>query len=144
MPPAVLQRRAKLVALMGLQSDVATVGGVKITEPAADLAVAMAVSATLEKPLPNRFLAFGEVGLAGEVRAVSGLSRRLQEAQRLGFTHAIVPRSADGTSQPAPEGMAIRRSAPWWSTEPHLGLGLAPSTSNAREPHGVPGHSTDA
>ncbi|GAA4840254.1 DNA repair protein RadA [Garicola koreensis] len=106
---AVLQRRAKLVSLMKSESYVATVGGVKITEPAADLAVAMAVaSATLEKPLPNRFLAFGEVGLAGEVRPISGLARRLQEAQRLGFTHAIVPRSPDGSAQSAPEGMTIR------------------------------------
>lgn len=106
---AVLQRRAKLVSLMKSETYVATVGGVRITEPAADLAVAMAVaSATLEKPLPNRFLAFGEVGLAGEVRPVSGLGRRLQEAQRLGFTHAIVPRGSDGADQGAPAGMTIR------------------------------------
>lgn len=106
---AVLQRRAKLVSLMKSETYVATVGGVRITEPAADLAVAMAVaSATLEKPLPNRFLAFGEVGLAGEVRPVSGLGRRLQEAQRLGFTHAIVPRGTDGADQGAPAGMTIR------------------------------------
>lgn len=106
---AVLQRRAKLVSLMKSETYVATVGGVKITEPAADLAVSMAVaSASLEKPLPNKFLAFGEVGLAGEVRPVSGLTRRLQEAQRLGFTHAIVPASIEGHPQESPAGMTIR------------------------------------
>ncbi len=103
---AVLQRRAKLAVLMKSEAYVATVGGVKITEPAADLAVAMAVaSAALEKPLPNRFLAFGEVGLAGEVRPVAGIKRRLQEAARLGFTHAIVPR---GAAEDAPDGIRIR------------------------------------
>lgn len=110
---AVLQRRAKLTALMKSEAYVATVGGVKITEPAADLAVALAVaSAALEKPLPNRFLAFGEVGLAGEVRPISGLGRRLHEAQRLGFTHAVVPRTPPGAAQQTtdvvPEGMTVR------------------------------------
>lgn len=110
---AVLQRRAKLAALMKSEAYVATVGGVKITEPAADLAVALAVaSAALEKPLPNRFLAFGEVGLAGEVRPISGLGRRLHEAQRLGFTHAVVPRTPAGAAQRSadvvPEGMTVR------------------------------------
>ncbi|GAA1803039.1 DNA repair protein RadA [Nesterenkonia flava] len=107
---AVLQRRAKLATLMKSEAYVATVGGVKITEPAADLSIALAVaSAALEKPLPNKFLAFGEVGLAGEVRPVSGLRRRLQEAKRLGFTHAIVPRSTGTSEQETiPAGMTVR------------------------------------
>lgn len=106
---AVLQRRAKLTALMKSETYVATVGGVSIAEPAADLAVAMAVaSAALEKPLPNRFLAFGEVGLAGEVRPISGLQRRLNEAQRLGFTHAVVPRNPGGAAEEPPTGMTVR------------------------------------
>ena len=105
---AVLQRRARLATLMKSEAYVATVGGVKITEPAADLSIALAVaSAALEKPLPNRFVAFGEVGLAGEVRPVPGLQRRLQEAQRLGFTHAIIPRNPDGNDS-LPEGMRVR------------------------------------
>ncbi|OSM43634.1 DNA repair protein RadA [Nesterenkonia sp. PF2B19] len=104
---AVLQRRARLATLFKSETYVATVGGVKITEPAADLSIALAVaSAALEKPLPNRFLAFGEVGLAGEVRQVPGLQRRLQEAQRLGFTHAIVPRGASTSDIPA--GMTVK------------------------------------
>lgn len=107
---AVLQRRARLATLMKSETYVATVGGVKITEPAADLSISLAVaSAALERPLPNRFVAFGEVGLAGEVRPVPGLSRRLQEAQRLGFTHAIIPRGASGdASATVPEEMKVR------------------------------------
>ncbi|WP_300345282.1 DNA repair protein RadA [Nesterenkonia sp.] len=103
---AVLQRRAKLAALMKSEAYVATVGGVRISEPAADLAVALAVaSAALEKPLPNKFLAVGEVGLAGEVRPVSGIQRRLQEAARLGFTHALVP---PGSAEAAPPGIRAK------------------------------------
>jgi DNA repair protein RadA/Sms len=70
----------------------ATVGGMKITEPAVDLAVALAVwSGTGEVVLSPRLVAIGEVGLAGEIRRVTGVGRRLAEAVRLGFTHAIVP-----------------------------------------------------
>ncbi|MDR8019333.1 DNA repair protein RadA [Nesterenkonia aerolata] len=107
---AVLQRRAKVATLMKSETYVATVGGVRITEPAADLSIALAVgSAALEKPLPNRFVAFGEVGLAGEVRQVPGLRQRLQEAQRLGFTHAIIPRAAGGEQRDVvPEGMRVK------------------------------------
>src|SRR6478672_3099831 len=70
----------------------ATVGGVRITEPAADLAIVCAVaSSVVDKPLATDVVAFGEVGLAGEVRRVTGLDRRLAEAARLGFRHALVP-----------------------------------------------------
>ena len=70
----------------------ATVGGVKLTEPSADLAVALAVaSSSTDTPLPSNLVAIGEVGLAGEVRRVTGVQRRLAEAHRLGFTHALVP-----------------------------------------------------
>lgn len=69
-------------------------GGLKITEPAADLAVAMAVISSLtNKPLPSDMVVFGEIGLSGEVRAVSQPGLRLKEAQKLGFTNAIVPPS---------------------------------------------------
>ncbi len=67
-------------------------GGLKITEPAADLAVAMAVISSLtNKPLPSDMVVFGEIGLSGEVRAVTQPGLRLKEAQKLGFTNAIVP-----------------------------------------------------
>jgi DNA repair protein RadA/Sms len=71
------------------------VGGVRVIEPAADLALAMAlVSAQRDVTLPSGLVACGEIGLAGEVRQVAHLSRRLTEASRLGFTTAVVPVSA--------------------------------------------------
>jgi len=88
---AVLERRCGL-DLSKRDVYSATVGGVRLAEPAADLAVGLAIaSATLDRPLPTGLLAVGEVGLAGEIRRVSGLSRRLSEAVRLGFDHALVP-----------------------------------------------------
>ncbi|MGH3322111.1 MAG: DNA repair protein RadA [Streptosporangiaceae bacterium] len=89
---AVLQRRANVPIGM---SDVyaATVGGVRLVEPSVDLAVALAIaSAVCGQPLPPDLIAVGEVGLAGEVRTVSAVRRRLAEAARLGFKHALVPR----------------------------------------------------
>ncbi len=69
-------------------------GGLKISEPAADLAVAMAVISSLtNKPLPADMVVFGEIGLSGEIRAVSQPSLRLKEACKLGFSNAIVPTS---------------------------------------------------
>jgi DNA repair protein RadA/Sms len=101
---AVLDRRVG-VNLLGMDTYVATVGGVKLTEPCADLAVALAVaSANLDQPLRPGLVAVGEVGLAGEVRSVSGVDRRLAESARLGFTHAVVP---VGCSEAAPPGMAV-------------------------------------
>ena len=67
-------------------------GGLKITEPAADLAVAMAVISSLtNKALPSDTVIFGEIGLSGEIRAVSQASARLKEAEKLGFKSAIAP-----------------------------------------------------
>jgi len=69
-------------------------GGLKISEPAADLAVAMAVISSLSnKPLPSDMVIFGEIGLSGEIRAVTQPALRLKEAAKLGFTNAIVPAS---------------------------------------------------
>lgn len=69
-------------------------GGLKISEPAADLAVAMAVISSLtNKPLPSDMVIFGEIGLSGEVRAVSQPELRLKEACKLGFANSIVPPS---------------------------------------------------
>jgi DNA repair protein RadA/Sms len=70
----------------------ATVGGVRISEPAADLALAMALATARTKTvLPLGVVVIGELGLAGDVRPVPALERRLREAARLGFRHAIVP-----------------------------------------------------
>lgn len=101
---AVLERRGRL--RLGA-SDVytATVGGVRLTEPASDLAILLAVaSATADVPLPPDLVAVGEVGLAGDVRRVSGVARRLAEAARLGFTRALVPPGVGA----GPEGMSVR------------------------------------
>ncbi len=74
----------------------ATVGGMKMSEPAADLALALSVaSAAKGLALPADLVAIGEVGLAGEIRKVSGVNRRLQEAYRLGFKKALVPTGSD-------------------------------------------------
>lgn len=71
---------------------VATVGGMKVGEPATDLAVALATASAMARtPLPPRTIVIGEVGLAGEIRRVPNLKRRLQEAARLGYKQAIVP-----------------------------------------------------
>ncbi|MEU2036185.1 DNA repair protein RadA [Nocardia amamiensis] len=88
---AVLQSRGRV--FLG-KSDVyaATVGGMRLVEPAADLAIALAIaSADADVPIPPGWVILGEVGLAGEVRKVTGVSRRLAEAERLGFTTALIP-----------------------------------------------------
>lgn len=92
---AVLQARAHM-DLSSMDSYIATVGGVKIAEPASDLACALALASSMnEFPLPQDFVAFGEVGLAGEVRQVPEISRRITEAQRLGFSFAMAPATPD-------------------------------------------------
>jgi DNA repair protein RadA/Sms len=102
---AVLERRADL-PFGARDVYVSAVGGVRVVEPAADLGVALAlVSAISAVPLPPDVIAFGEVGLAGEIRQVARSGPRLAEAARLGFKQAIVPRSApDG-----PCGIDVRR-----------------------------------
>ena len=101
---AVLEQRGRLSALGRRDIYTATVGGVRLSEPAADLAIALALaSAAGDTPLPKNLVAIGEVGLAGEVRRVTGVQRRLAEAARLGFTHALVP--ADPGKVPA--GMRV-------------------------------------
>jgi DNA repair protein RadA/Sms len=88
---AVLEKRGGL-KLGDKDVYTATVGGMKITEPAIDLALVLAISSSVEEvPLSPRLVSVGEVGLAGEVRRVAGVGRRLAEAARLGFTHALVP-----------------------------------------------------
>jgi len=88
---AVLQRRAQ-VQVGACDVYASTVGGVRLTEPATDLAVALAVAGSAKNDaLATGLVAVGEVGLAGEIRRVTGTARRLAEAARLGFTHALVP-----------------------------------------------------
>lgn len=86
---AVLERRAGL-RLGELDVYVSTVGGVKITEPAADLAIAIAIaSAVNDKPVAHNLAAFGEISLAGEIRPVSNNKLRKNEAERLGFVRSV-------------------------------------------------------
>ena len=90
---AVLHRHAG-IAVFDQDVFVNAVGGVRIDEPAADLPVLLAIVSSLRnQPLPGKLVAFGEIGLAGEIRPVQRGQERLREAAKLGFTRAIVPRA---------------------------------------------------
>ncbi|GLS16425.1 MULTISPECIES: DNA repair protein RadA [Hydrogenophaga] len=105
---AVLHRHAG-VACMDQDVFVNAVGGVRISEPAADLAVMLAITSSLRgKALPKGFIAFGEVGLAGEVRPAPRGQERLKEAAKLGFSVAVVPKAnAPKKNDKAFEGLTI-------------------------------------
>lgn len=105
---AVLEKRA---GLRFSSSDVYlnVIGGLRLDEPAADLAVVIAAaSALLDKPVPDSLAAVGEVGLTGEIRAIGQLSQRLTEIRRLGFTQCVIPRSGS-TEIKAPDGLELLR-----------------------------------
>jgi DNA repair protein RadA/Sms len=88
---AVVHRHAGIVCF-DQDVFVNAVGGVKITEPAADLAVLLSITSSLKnKPLPSKLIVFGEVGLAGEIRPAPRGQERLKEAAKLGFTRALIP-----------------------------------------------------
>jgi len=107
---AVLERRAG-IDLRHQEVYAATVGGVRLTEPAVDLAVALAVAtAAQDRPLPAELVAFGEIGLAGELRPVAGVRRRLAEAARLGFRGAIVPAGCVAATD-VPAGLLVVEAA---------------------------------
>jgi DNA repair protein RadA/Sms len=102
---AVLHRHAG-VACMDQDVFVNAVGGVRISEPAADLAVMLAITSSLRgRALPKGFIAFGEVGLAGEVRPAPRGQERLKEAAKLGFSVAVVPKA--NAPKKAIEGLTI-------------------------------------
>jgi DNA repair protein RadA/Sms len=107
---AVLHRHAG-VACFDQDVFINAVGGVKISEPAVDLAVLLSIVSSLKnKPLNDKLIVFGEVGLAGEVRPVTGGQVRLKEAAKLGFTQAIVPKAnAPKSKIPEMEVIAIDR-----------------------------------
>jgi len=108
-------RLAMLLAVLHRHAGVATydqdvfvnaVGGVKITEPAADLPVLLAIMSSLrDRPLPAGMVAFGEVGLAGEIRPAARGQERLKEAAKLGFGKALIPK-ANAPRQPI-EGLEV-------------------------------------
>ncbi len=104
---AVLETRCGL-RLSGRDVYLNVVGGLRVVEPAADLAVAAAlISATCDKPVPAGSVLFGEVGLGGEVRPVSRPELRLKEAAKLGFDQAFAPPARRGRSKvpPPPDGL---------------------------------------
>ncbi len=91
---AVLEKRMGLF-FGALDVYLNIVGGFRLDEPAGDLTVALALySALMDKPIPESCIAFGEIGLGGELRAVSNVTQRIQEAERLGFTTCILPKQA--------------------------------------------------
>ncbi len=125
---AVLSKRVGL-RLFDQDVFVNVVGGLRINEPAADLALALALASSLQNvPLPNDLAAVGEVGLSGEVRAVSHLSRRLNEAAKLGFSRCIVPATHRKLGE-MPVGM---EAIPARSLADALAVALGQGTSPSR------------
>ena len=117
---AVLERRSG-VDLGALDVYATVVGGVHVTEPAADLPLALAVvSATTGRQLGDDVVVVGEVGLGGEVRQVAGMERRLQESHRLGFRRAVIPAAAPDP----PPGLEVVRVGTL--SEAVLATGLMP------------------
>jgi DNA repair protein RadA/Sms len=105
---AILQRWAA-VGLAGKEVLAATVGGWKMTEPAADLALALALwSSSRDVPLPSGLVAIGELGLAADIHPVPGMGQRLAAAARAGFEHAIV---ASGAGADRPPGMRVMEAS---------------------------------
>ena len=104
---AVLERRTKQLKLYNREVFAATVGGIRLVEPSADLAMALAVaSGGLDLAMAPHLVAIGEVGLTGEIRRVGAVGRRLAEAARLGFRTALVPPGC-GPDGSAPKGMRV-------------------------------------
>ncbi len=116
---AVLDRRVGLASFAKSDVYASAVGGVRVAEPGADLALALAlVSSLTNRTLPADLVAVGEVGLGGELRQAPQLSRRLAEAARLGFRRAVVPVSAPD----APTGLTLIRATTLAEAVRHLQL----------------------
>jgi DNA repair protein RadA/Sms len=107
---AVLQKRVGL-GLGGQDVYANVVGGMRIGEPAADLAVALAIASSFrDRPIDSRLVAIGEIGLSGELRSVSQVERRLSEAQRLGFDKAIISASSARRGTTTVSGLRVIRA----------------------------------
>jgi DNA repair protein RadA/Sms len=108
---AMLERRTKL-SLADQDIYINIVGGIRLSEPAADLAICMAIgSAAKGLQLKANAVLFGEVGLSGEVRHVPHIDKRLAEAKKLGFELAIGPMQREGKKMPFLHGVSDVRSA---------------------------------
>lgn len=91
---AVLEKRAGYF-FGNLDTYINVVGGLRLDEPAADLPISLAlISSLLDKPIDDAVIAFGEIGLAGEIRAISNVEARVKEAQRLGFQKCLLPKAS--------------------------------------------------
>lgn len=111
-------RLGLLVAVLGKRAGIGLsshdvyanlAGGLSVAEPGLDLPVALALASSLrDRPIPSGTVVIGEVGLLGELRAVTGLERRLREAARLGFTAAIVPPPGRGVGLPDVSGLRVQ------------------------------------
>jgi DNA repair protein RadA/Sms len=115
----VLSRRVGLK--LGNQDIITNVtGGIKISEPAADLGIALAIASSFrDVAIDSELLAIGEVGLGGELRAVPQLDRRVSEAARLGFKRCLVPKA--GARISAPKGIEL---IPVSTLREAIGVGL--------------------
>ncbi|OBF51799.1 DNA repair protein RadA [Mycobacterium sp. 852002-53434_SCH5985345] len=116
-----------------------TVGGMRLTDPSSDLAVAIALaSAYSDRPLPTTAVMIGEVGLAGDLRRVSGMDRRLAEAARQGFSIALIPDGDDPRREIVPDGMRALRAPTIVAALQHMKAIAEPRngwTRNTAGPH---------
>ncbi|HUW10264.1 MAG TPA: S16 family serine protease, partial [Anaerolineae bacterium] len=104
---AVLSRRVGM-RLADQDIFINVVGGMRVNEPAADLAIAVAIGSSFRNlPVAADLAIVGEVGLSGELRSVSHLSQRLNEAARLGFKRCLTPRRRSRDNKAVPSGMEI-------------------------------------
>lgn len=105
---AVLEKRGGLL-VNSCDAYINVIGGLSLDEPAADLAMVMALASSFrDKPVPNDLVSIGEVGLTGELRAVNGLGQRLSEVRRIGFTKCLIPARNSGKVAEL-EGMQLIR-----------------------------------
>ena len=105
---AVLEKRGGLM-VSTCDAYINVIGGLSLEEPAADLAMIMALASSFrDKPIPNDLTAMGEVGLTGELRSVSALGQRLSEVRRMGFTKCLIPARSSGTLS-VPDGLQLIR-----------------------------------
>ena len=117
---AVLEKR---MGLKFYENDVYVnvAGGIRLDEPSADLSIAMAlISGITDKVIPDEVIAFGELGLSGEVRAVSHIEYRVKEAVRLGFTKIILPKKNISKSLKVPSGVELCGVANIYQVLPHM------------------------
>ncbi|MGD1344495.1 DNA repair protein RadA [Mycobacterium seoulense] len=137
---AVLEKHGRL-AVGASDIYLSTVGGMRLTDPSSDLAVAMALaSAYSGLPLPTTAVMIGEVGLAGDLRRVSGMERRLGEAARQGFSIALIPDGDDPRREIVPGGMRALRAPTIVAALQHMKAIAEPHSGWT---HNVPGPHND-